>query len=66
MQLSMCGLEISAGEFVTFYVKSYTAEALADSVSDNIVAWKAAHPTEYHPGKEVVKKQLVPPKAAGK
>ena len=54
--LTSQGRALAAGEFVTFYAKSYTAEALADSVSDNIVKWKAEHANDYHPGKEVIKK----------
>ena len=44
------------GEFVTFYSKSFTAEALSDSIADNVIEWKSLHPTEYHPGKEITKK----------
>jgi protein SCO1/2 len=36
------------GEFVTFYAKSYTADNLATSMSENVRQWKASHP-DYHP-----------------
>lgn len=48
----------TSGEFVTFYSKSYTAEALAESMADNVVEWKASHPSQYHPGQEITKKKI--------
>jgi len=40
-----------AGEFVTFYSKSFTEEQLADSISEHVVEWKKQHPEEYHKGR---------------
>ncbi len=50
-----------AGEFVTFYSKTFSAEQLADSVSDHVVEWKASHQEEYHP-KKAIQKVLKPQK----
>ncbi len=55
-----------AGEFVTFYGKSYTAEGLASSIADNVIEWKAAHPAEYHPGKNVSLKKAAPAQPGAK
>ena len=27
-------------------------------MADNVIQWKAAHPAEYHPGKEITKKKI--------
>jgi protein SCO1/2 len=31
------------GEFVTFYGKSFTAQQLADSISEHLATWAAQH-----------------------
>jgi protein SCO1 len=33
-----------AGDFVTFYGKNFTAEQLASSIWEKVVAWNASHP----------------------
>jgi protein SCO1/2 len=38
---------------VSCAAKSYTADQIADSICDHIAQWKAAHPEDYHPGREI-------------
>lgn len=42
-----------AGEFVTFYSKSNTAEQFAASVLEHVAQWKEGHEGTYHPGNEI-------------
>lgn len=51
------------GEFVTFYGKNYSAEQMADSLCEHASNWKAAHPSTYHPGRDIKHvPELAPPK----
>lgn len=43
-----------AGEFVTFYAKSFSAEQMAESIAGHLADWQQAHP-EYHKGHTIVK-----------
>ena len=43
-----------AGEFVTFYAKSFSAEQMAESIAGHLADWQEAHP-EYHKGHRIDK-----------